>query len=303
MKIQSQSAPNWKRVEASWFQPMKVNVIVAAYNHEKFIGECLDNILKQQTNFEVEILIGEDGSSDRTREIVEKYGKQYSDKIKVFLNDPNNVLYIDGHRTGRLNYIHLLKQADGKYAAFCDGDDFWTDPLKLQKQVDFLESHPDFAICFHRIKIAEMDGNGKAIGSKLSKSVKEITTIKDLAKGNYIAHSSCVFRNKLFKEFPEWCYRVPIFDWPHHLLNASYGKIKYINEAMATYRIHQGNYTSSFKPIERYKRAIQTFEICKKHFYPRFRHSFNLGILKLQILIFRYYVRKLIKKGSSCLNP
>ncbi|MEZ4781129.1 MAG: glycosyltransferase [Flavobacteriaceae bacterium] len=116
-----------------------VSVVVGVYNHERFIKLCLNGILMQKTDFKYEIILGEDASTDGTREICKEYAKRFPDKIKLFLRSRKDVIYINGNATGRYNFIENLKACQGKYIALCDGDDYWTDPLKLQKQVDFLK--------------------------------------------------------------------------------------------------------------------------------------------------------------------
>ena len=121
-----------------------VSVWITAYNHEKYIAEALDGVLNQQTNFDYEIVLGEDGSTDRTREIVLAYQKKYPGKFKLFLPEKN---------MGMLEITKpTFEMCTGKYIAFLDGDDYWTDPLKLQKQVDLLEANPDISFCYHNAK-------------------------------------------------------------------------------------------------------------------------------------------------------
>ena len=116
-----------------------VSICVVTYNHQNYIKQCLDGVLMQECNFEYEVLLGEDNSTDTTRKLCIEYAERFPDKIRLFLHDRSNVIYINGKPTGRFNFIYNLKQAKGKYIALCEGDDYWTDPTKLQKQVDFLE--------------------------------------------------------------------------------------------------------------------------------------------------------------------
>ena len=120
----------------------KISVCITTYNHEKFISQALDSVLMQKTDFDFEVLVGEDDSPDNTRDIVKKYARRYPDKLRLFLNDRKNVIYINGRPTGRWNFINNIRHAKGEYIALLDGDDCWTDPNKLQVQVDFLENNP-----------------------------------------------------------------------------------------------------------------------------------------------------------------
>lgn len=128
-----------------------VSVVVPTYQHAAFIGECLDSILMQQTNFPIEILIGEDDSTDGTREICQAYAKAHPDSIKLFLRERKDVIYINGKPTGRSNLKRLIAEAGGRYIALCEGDDYWVDPLKLQKQVDILERDESVSLVFHNV--------------------------------------------------------------------------------------------------------------------------------------------------------
>ena len=117
-----------------------VSVCVQTYNHEKYIKQCLDSILAQVTSFDFEIILGEDDSNDNTRNICIDYAKNSPEKIKLFLRHRKDVIYINNVPTGRYNFISNLNESRGKYIALCEGDDYWTDKNKLQKQVDFLKS-------------------------------------------------------------------------------------------------------------------------------------------------------------------
>jgi glycosyltransferase involved in cell wall biosynthesis len=198
------------------------------YNHEKFIAQAIDGVLMQKTNFDFTLIIGEDFSTDNTRQICIDYQTKYPGKIKLLLNDMNMGMVP--------NFIQTLKAVDSTYVALCEGDDYWTDPLKLQKQIDFLEANPNFAISHHRVLILNEETKEKKFSND---NKKEISDIYDLAKGNYIYTASCVYRKQNY-EFPEWFYKSPIGDFPLHLLNARFGKIKYLDDALCVYRIHDG---------------------------------------------------------------
>ena len=127
-----------------------VSVIVLTYNHEKYVRQALDSILMQKTTFAYEILVGDDASTDGTAEILKEYQKKYPNIFRLFLREKN----IGATK----NSYELLTSAKGRYLATCEGDDYWTDPNKLQLQVDFLEKHPDYIGCAHRFMIVDDDG-------------------------------------------------------------------------------------------------------------------------------------------------
>lgn len=121
-----------------------LSIVTITYNHESYIRKCIEGVLAQQVNFPIEFIIAEDCSTDGTLTICNEYAEKYPNLIKLITSE-NNVGAIANER-------RAMKVAKGKYIAFCEGDDYWTDPLKLQKQVDFLEEHPDYSVTFHRCK-------------------------------------------------------------------------------------------------------------------------------------------------------
>jgi len=214
-----------------------VSICVQTYQHVDYIKECLDSILSQKTDFTFEILLGEDCSNDGTREICIEYAEKHPDKINLFLHSRDTVIYINDHATGRYNFLNNLSHAKGKYIALCEGDDYWTDPGKLQQQVDFLEKNNDFSICYHDVSVLE---NGQFSNSHVPVYEKEFLTIVDLAQENCIHTPTCVFRNNLYDRLPDFVDTCPALDYPLHMINAQYGKIKHFQKKMAVYRRHAG---------------------------------------------------------------
>jgi glycosyltransferase involved in cell wall biosynthesis len=216
----------------------KVSILVITYNQEHLISQAINSILSQAVNFPYEIVIGEDASIDRTREIVVELGKQYPEKIRVLLRNPEEA---DRDRriglAGKINYLTTLRECRGEYIAHCDGDDYFTSPHKLQRQVDFLETHPECAICFHNV--VAIYENGNTGPEKLCPAnQKTITDIEELLWGNFIPACSIMFRREPLLEIPDWFLTVKMGDWPLNILKAQQGKIGYIDEVMAAYRVH-----------------------------------------------------------------
>ncbi|MDG7000143.1 MAG: glycosyltransferase [Nitrososphaerota archaeon] len=239
-----------------------VSVTVITYQHKAYISQCLDGILAQKTQFPFEVVIGEDGSSDGTREICIDYAEKHPDKIRLFLRDRKLTQLNDEEResVAQFNGVWTRMSARGKYVALCDGDDYWVDSSKLQRQVDFLEANQDFAMCFHKVKISK---RGRMVRDYITDIPAQVTTIEDLIEwGNYIQTPSVMYRNDLIKEFPEWYYRSPVGDFPLHLLNALHGKIMYIDREMAVYRVHKGGVWSqrNGNAIELTKKWVAMFE-------------------------------------------
>jgi len=208
-----------------------VTIICITYNHENFISETIDGFLMQKTDFPFEIIIHDDCSTDNTRNVIQKYADENNELIKPIYQKQN--IYSQGIKPMTVSLPH----SEGKYIALCEGDDYWTDPNKLQKQVNFLENNSDFSICYHDVSILE---NGNFVDSHVPVYDKEFLTIIDLAKENCIHTPTCVFRNKLFDHFPVFFNSSPAGDYVLHLLNAQHGKIKHLPEKMAVYRRHSG---------------------------------------------------------------
>jgi glycosyltransferase involved in cell wall biosynthesis len=207
-----------------------VAVLMITYKQQEFIAQAIEGVLTQKTNFPFKLFIGDDASPDETPQVVELCRNKFPDKVAYVRNAKNMGMMP--------NFIQLYSKASAKYIAMCEGDDYWTDPYKLQKQVDFLEANLEYAICFHAINILE---NGIERPSDLNKSDKEETySILDLAKENLIHTPSVVFRNGLIEQFPDWFSESPVGDYVLHLLNAKKGLIKYLPEVMAVYRSHAG---------------------------------------------------------------
>jgi len=238
---------------------MKVSVLVITHNQAALITEAIDSVLMQEVNFEYEAVVGEDGSTDRTREILVALQAAHPDKIRLLLHEKKL-----GGIPAKLNFVKTLAACKGEYVAWLDGDDYWTDPHKLQKQVDFLESHPECAICFHNV-LAIDDAGSLAPGTICPPDQKEISTLEDLLSGNPIPSCSVLFRRGLFDRFPDWYFTLAMSDWPLHIFNAQHGKIGYINEVMATYRVHAGGVWSSKRPSRQLLNMIALLDRVDEH--------------------------------------
>ena len=225
----------------------KVSICVQTYQHAGFIEQCLDGLLSQKTDFPFEILLGEDCSTDGTREICKDYALENPDKIRLFLHERENNISINGKPSGRYNFLNNLKNVRGKYFAICEGDDYWNDEHKLQIQHDFMESNTDYAICFHEVNILS---NGQFTRSHIEPDKYDTSLITDLARKNYIYTCSCFYRNHLPESFPALLMYVPFFDYVLHLYTSQYGKIKYLARNMAVYRMHDSGLWSSLKRSE-----------------------------------------------------
>lgn len=209
-----------------------VSICIITYNQAKYISEALDSILSQETDFEYEILINDDASTDETQEILKDYQLRFPERVFPILQTENQRSKI----MGAVQYRFNLSRARGKYIAICDGDDYWTDTRKLQKQVDLLEEREDIAMCFHPVELYNEE-KGVLEKNYLSKAPMGLSNIEDLAQGNYI-HSPSAFMRNVFGQFPESLLRSPIADYVNYMYVATHGLIYQLPEAMAVYRVH-----------------------------------------------------------------
>jgi glycosyltransferase involved in cell wall biosynthesis len=255
---------------------IKVSISLVTFNHEKYIAQAIESILMQVVNFDYEIIIGEDYSSDRTRDIVKEYYHKYPDKIRLILPEQNLGCY------GQKIFVQTLKACQGDYIALLDGDDYWTSANKLQMQVDFLDSHPDCVICFHDVvKIIE---NGSLESIQYNDfQPKAISTIKHLLKSNFIPTCSTLYRNRLFSDFPDWYYDLICGDWILHVFNAQHGHIGYINQNMGVYRVHEHGLFSSMKNIRKLQEVIKCYPYLNEYLNYRYNNLIESEIF------YRYY--------------
>lgn len=238
-----------------------VSIFVMVYNHEKYINQAIDSILMQKSNFDFEIVVGEDYSTDNSREILIEYQNKFPGKFKLLLHNRN----IGAHQ----NQLEVLNNCKGKYVAICEGDDYWTDPLKLQRQVDFLSANQEFGICFHKTEeINLFDKSKNRIFPNINNNT--IYTIEDYILNNWTATCSIVFTNKFYKN-ENWFTTLPFGDLGLVLIimKNSNKKAMVFNDIMGAYRVHKGGVhgnlqQNSLKIIDAYKQHLVFGKIIKE---------------------------------------
>jgi len=244
---------------------MKVSVLLITYNQEEYIAQTIETILMQETNFDYEIVIGEDCSTDKTRNILRDYQKNYPDKIRLIFAERNRGLVA--------NFTTTYKACSGQYIAMIDGDDYWTSPRKLQMQADFLDSNKEFAICFHPVA---MDYEDDATANRIwPENIGTSFTLEDILSANIIPSCTVMFRNGLVREFPDWYYSLKIEDWSLYVLLSQHGKIGCLNETMAVHRVHSKGVWSSQEGVEKVKEDIKFYSCMKTHFGRQYRSLIN----------------------------
>jgi len=222
-----------------------VSVVTITYQHVPYIRQCLDGILMQKTDFPYEIIIGEDGSTDGTREICIEYANKYPDKIRLFLRDRKLTQYVtkDG-RTIRFNGHFAIAAARGKYVAFCEGDDYWVNQNKLQMQVNQLDKDKECVLCGHNAIVVDQYGTPLYAFSNINRS--KYVSSKEIIKKWIIPTCSILYRQEQF-EMPSWALDVPNSDIIIQLMLSFKGKVYYFNNSMGAYRRHPGSMTEYVK--------------------------------------------------------
>jgi glycosyltransferase involved in cell wall biosynthesis len=216
------------------------SALLTTYNQADLVEQAIESALAQEVDGGYEILIADDYSSDGTRNIAASYRDRHPDRIRLVFSERN--------MGANIVRAHGTRQARGAYVALLDGDDYWTSPEKIRKQVTYLNRHPECAICFHNALVVYDDGSQEAHPfhladptHRLSRSIPpEISTLGDIAVGNFMQTSSVIFRRGLIEEFPDWYFKARIDDWAFHVLNAEHGDIGYIDEVLSAYRVHGG---------------------------------------------------------------
>ena len=237
-----------------------VSILVQTFNHEKYIKQCLDSILTQNTDFEFEILIGEDDSSDKTRDICIEYANRFPEKIRLFLHSSDNKIAVLNSPTGNFNAFYNLLSATGEYIAFCEGDDLWTDPMKLQKQVDYLAHHKEYSLIYHYFRTVNENSLPAISDEEINQPTFDINSY-DLKTCKYhpLLLTIC-FRN-VFQQIPKEMINIINVDTFLISVLGNYGEAKYLDTIEASiYRKHIGGIWSHRNKEKKYLSKIVTYQ-------------------------------------------
>ncbi|HQU45222.1 MAG: hypothetical protein B7Z73_11980 [Planctomycetia bacterium 21-64-5] len=252
-------------------QAPKVSVAMITFNHERFIVQAVESALAQQADFDFEIVVGEDASTDRTRELLTALAERHPGRIRLILHNTN----VGMHR----NLIAVLAACRGQYVALLEGDDYWTDPEKLRRQVEVFDRRPEVVICHHNAMAVYDDDRSPAFVWH-TRSPARHTTLESLLDGNRIVTCTAVFRNGLLGELPEWYSAGHVGDWTLHVLNARHGRIAYIDRVMAVYRLHWGGIWSPRPRRRTIEGLIATAELMKGSLSERQRRRLTRTIAR-----------------------
>ena len=245
-----------------------VSIRLMVYNHESYIREAIEGILKQQTDFLVEVVIGDDFSTDKSLEIIREYQDTSNIHFKILERKVGDEYWLNRQKLGRLhNFYNIIENCTGKYIALLDGDDYWTDPLKLQKQADFLEINHDYIVCSHDAKIIDVNGN-VIKESKLPLNFKKDATSEELKNGFWLLTLGMMFRNlTILKNYPKEGYDVVNGDIFLTSFLGQYGRSKYMSEVEpASYREHSDGIWSMTSKITKKINNFNTLFFIGKYY-------------------------------------
>lgn len=252
----------------------KISVVTITYGHEDYIIQTIKGVLKQKYKGIIEFIISNDNSPDNTELNIFNYinSIKIPSNIQIkYINHPNNIGIMS-------NFYTTLKSATGEYISLCDGDDYWVDEYKIDKQVQFLENNHNFILVGHNVKIFE-NNTGEIIKESFPGLESKMISKDHIYLNNYIPALSLFFRNKF--EIPEWLLNCEIGDYPLILFLSQFGEIGFINDVMADYRSNSGYHSSSDKERKN-KLFIKSMDVVKQNVNLKRQ---QLNFLNYQILL------------------
>ncbi|MGL5278331.1 MAG: glycosyltransferase [Cetobacterium sp.] len=283
----------------------KITIIMLTYNHEKYVSQAIESILKQKTRYELEILIGDDCSSDKTAEILNSYQQKNPEKIRL-IDRKQNI-------GARNNFLDLLSKAKGEYIALLEGDDYWEDKNKLEKMISFLEDNKEYMGGFHNINVIDSENNYKFQHIyHRSKEFSDINSLEEHYDGKVMMTLSMVFRNIFLNKQNLTKYESMIeevkyvCDYSLKAFLLSFGKFKYFEDIFGAYR-HIDNFGTSWSAQAQIVKNEDFYIIYEKNismFGDKAKSKLSLGYVKLFIKLNLFYLRnnqfnknlKIIKK-------
>lgn len=240
---------------------LMVSVAIPTCNQVSFIEKCLKSVLSQKTSFPIEVILGDDSSTDGTREICIKYSRLFPDKIKLILHSEEDKFFLFGKRLGQNNLKICLDACSGQYIALCEGDDYWTDTSKLQKQVEFLESNLEASGCFH--DVINVDKMGNVTSFNYYNSPQDKYSLNDCLINLTSSYATCslMFRRKVLSDpWPNWLNK-RLCDELLDLQITTYGYLYHIPLNMGAYRIHEKGVWQGSSENWKLKEIIYRYEL------------------------------------------
>ena len=278
-----------------------INCLV--YNHEPYLRDCLEGFVMQQTNFPFVAIVHDDASTDGSAAIIREYEEKYPHIFKPIYEKENQCSKRDGSLERIMNAA--IEATCAKYVAMCEGDDYWTDPLKLQKQVDFMEANPEYSLCLTNSIVKFDDREVLAINH-----IWDTYTIEDVLNTNALniksrgdnvvpcAHTSTIFYRIPNERFPDWISQCFIGDEPLMIYLAHHGKVKFINEVTSVYRAGVGVSSKNFNQELDWKNRIKMYEVINEGLGYQYKEIINSIIAQFYFKLFKMKWKKGSKIGA-----
>jgi glycosyltransferase involved in cell wall biosynthesis len=238
---------------------VKLSVLMITYNHERFVAQAIRSVLMQRVDFDYELVVGDDCSTDRTPRIIREFHDSRPNLIRPIMRN-ENLGAVD-------NFLQTLGACRGEYIAFLEGDDYWVSSDKLQKQVDFLDQHPDFSMCMHDTDVQMPDGNllpGLAVSKKALR--EGALVLEDVIAAKPCHASSTVLRRSAVPELPNWLHSLKMCDWPLFALAAAEGAVGYVDGLTSVYRVHSAGVWSRLDLREQLRELSRMYHRLNSHF-------------------------------------
>ncbi|WP_340005281.1 glycosyltransferase [Paenibacillus sp. FSL K6-0276] len=256
----------------------KCSILLVTYNHENYIIQAIESILEQKTTFGFEIVVADDCSNDNTLSIIQQYAQEYPGKFRILEKESNLGI--------TLNYKRGFAACKGEYIAILEGDDFWTDPLKIQKHVDFLESNKACVMTFNQFVVHDMKKKRYNVQPWNWDRSFQLITVSELVLDNFIGNfSTCVYKAQYLKQLDNSLYELTVYDWMTNIMVAQHGLIAYLPEVMSVYRLHPNGTWSQKKELEKLKDTINLIDQYDKYLDGLYHEEFNAHKTKLQARI------------------
>lgn len=257
---------------------MKVSICCITYNHGKYIKRAIESFLAQKRDFDIEILINDDASTDDTADIIGEYEKKYPDIIKPLYHKEN--MYSKGvtNPSGMYNF----PRAGGEYIAMCEGDDYWCDDAKLQRQVDYMDAHKEISFCFHAAKVENLDATFSPTLIRPYEDSRIISAKEVIDKRVHYPTASLLLRTEYMKHLPRYYFECMVGDIPMQIISAKYGDAYYIDRVMSVYRMGVPTSWTASQFSGDYKRKqeeyYQNMEIMYKAYDKDSEYRFHLEV-------------------------
>ncbi|MGY1635484.1 glycosyltransferase family 2 protein [Geodermatophilus sp. SYSU D00742] len=231
--------------------PVRVSVIVTAYNHEAYIGRALEGVL-EQAGVSFELLVGDDCSTDGTRSVIDSYVRRHPDLIRVHYPEAN----LGGG--GKVMFDELIRRAQGEYIAGLDGDDYWTSPAKLRVQTAHLDEYPACSMVFHNV-VRHFEDEERPDELYLSPGDQRRLEWRDLFGSNPVPACSPLFRRAVLNPLPAWYFHLPWGDWPLYFIAMEKGEVHYLPDVMGVFRLHDRGMHSGLSDVTRRENEVEFF--------------------------------------------